>query len=201
MGPSTVPKRNNVHNNFIVANYAADGGCLDNDDGSAYYDIHHNFCMYGGHKQNFDGHSKHSFNNIHVFPQVYGTKCIDEEAEGWTEEYQGLPPPGYAEEYTDNICILPNRGDPYMVSQAGSIDDPEGYAKGMVLRNNTIYIPGGDAHSVVTVGDTKVSFKEFQKRGFDPTSRVIAGTPSVAQIVAWAEPLLDLEPEQYDLQI
>ena len=31
--PSTIPAMNNVHHNFIVANYAADGGCLDNDDG------------------------------------------------------------------------------------------------------------------------------------------------------------------------
>ena len=68
--PSTVPALNDVHNNFIVANYAADGGCLDNDDGSSYYAIHHNFCVYGGHKQNFDGNSKTGDHNVYVFPQV-----------------------------------------------------------------------------------------------------------------------------------
>ena len=47
-----------MHHNFIVANYAADGGCLDNDDGSSWYDIHHNFCLFGGHKSDFDGNSK-----------------------------------------------------------------------------------------------------------------------------------------------
>merc|ERR1711972_636304 len=104
---------------------------------------------------------KRSFGNIHVHPQVYGTKCIDEEAEGWTEEYKGLPPPGYAEEYTDNICILP-AGGPYIVSQAGSLDDPKGFAKGMVLRNNTIYIPGGDSKSVVTVADEQITHAVFQ---------------------------------------
>ena len=31
--PSTIPAWNDMHHNFIVANYAADGGCLDNDDG------------------------------------------------------------------------------------------------------------------------------------------------------------------------
>ena len=35
--PSSIPAFNDVHHNFIVANYAADGGCLDNDDGSAWY--------------------------------------------------------------------------------------------------------------------------------------------------------------------
>jgi hypothetical protein len=199
--PSTVPKVNNVHNNFIVANYAADGGCLDNDDGSSYYDIHHNLCMYGGHKQNFDGHSKRSFGNIHVHPQVYGIKCIDEEAEGWTEQYQGLPPPGYAEEYTDNICILPKAGDPYIHADAGSLDDLKTFQNGMVLRNNTIYIPGGDANSVVTVGGEQTSFSSFQQRGFDPTSHVIDGAPSVDQIVSWAEPLLGLAPVHRDLVV
>ena len=107
--PSTVPATNDVHHNFIVANYAADGGCLDNDDGSAYYAIHHNFCVYGGHKQNFDGHDKHGFSNVYVYPQVYGVKCIDEETEGestHTSGPHGLPPVGYAESYRDNICIL-----------------------------------------------------------------------------------------------
>ena len=127
--PSTVPATNNVHNNFIVANYvshtctrlvslcswflwfiqAADGGCLDNDDGSSYYDIHHNYCVYGGHKQNFDGHSKRGFSNVYVYPQVYGDKCVDEETQGektHTSGPHGLPPAGYAEAYTDNICIL-----------------------------------------------------------------------------------------------
>ena len=33
---STIPAFNEAHHNFIVANYAADGGCLDNDDGSSY---------------------------------------------------------------------------------------------------------------------------------------------------------------------
>merc|ERR1712194_109874 len=186
--PSTVPKRNDVHNNFIVANYAADGGCLDNDDGSAYYDIHHNFCVYGGHKANFDGHSKRSFFNIHVHPQVYGTKCIDEEGEGQdthTSGPYGLPPAGYAEEYTDNICILPSAGTPYMVA-AGSLQDRKDFNTGLVLRNNTIWIPGGDSASLVSVGGTQVSFADFQKSGFDPSSRVVAGAPSMDQIVAWA---------------
>lgn len=73
---STIPADNNVHKNFIVANYAADGGCLDNDDGSSYYNIHHNFCVYGGHKSDFDGNSKVSRNNIHVYPSVYSSQSL-----------------------------------------------------------------------------------------------------------------------------
>jgi hypothetical protein len=40
--PSSIPAFNDVHHNMIVANYAADGGCLDNDDGSCWYRIHDN---------------------------------------------------------------------------------------------------------------------------------------------------------------
>lgn len=66
--PSAIPAPNKVHHNFLVANYGADGerisgsasashagmptrssagGCLDNDDGSSFYDIVSNFCVYG----------------------------------------------------------------------------------------------------------------------------------------------------------
>eukprot|EP01043_Picozoa_sp_COSAG02_P027396 COSAG02_NODE_1615_length_11668_cov_6.226294_1_plen_111_part_10 len=86
--PSTIPAWNNMHHNMIVANYAADGGCLDNDDGSSYYDIHHNYCVYGGHKSDFDGNSKISSFNLHVYPSVYGSKCFG--------ELQYMPPKGYA---------------------------------------------------------------------------------------------------------
>merc|ERR1711907_286188 len=108
----------------------------------------------------------------------------------------GLPPKGYAEEYTDNICILPNAGDPYLVSQGGSLDDRKAFENSMVLRNNTVYIPGGDAESVMTVAGQQLSFAEFQDHGFDPSSKIIAGAPSTAQISAWAEQLLDISSEE-----
>ena len=96
-----------MHNNFIVANYAADGGCLDNDDGSSYYHIHHNFCVYGGHKCDFDGNKKISSDNVHAFPSVYGTTCLNIGA-------QSLPPEGYAEGYYNNKCVLPTAGASYL---------------------------------------------------------------------------------------
>lgn len=47
---SAIPAWNVASRNFLVANYGADGGCLDNDDGSSWYRIESNFCVYGGHK-------------------------------------------------------------------------------------------------------------------------------------------------------
>ena len=181
-----------MHHNFIVANYAADGGCLDNDDGSSYYSIHHNFCVFGGHKQNFDGHSKHSASNVYVYPQVYGVKCIDEETQGedtGTSGPHGLPPPGYAESYRDNICILPDQNDRYIVS-GGVLSDPKAFHQGLALSNNTIYAPGGQVK--VTLSGNTTDFKGFQALGFDPSSRVSGEMPSNRQILAWGRQLLGM---------
>ena len=46
--------------------------------------------VYGGHKCDFDGNKKISSDNIHAFPSVYGTTCLNIGA-------QSLPPEGYAE--------------------------------------------------------------------------------------------------------
>jgi len=189
--PSTVPKLNDVHNNFIVSNYAADGGCLDNDDGSAYYSIHHNFCVFGGHKQNYDGHDKHASFNVYVYPQVYGVKCIDEETQGLymhTAGPGGLPPAGHGESYKNNICILPKSNDPYMES-GGNISHPAQFNSGLALGNNTIYAPGGNVSLTIAYTGT-FTFEQFQAMGLDLTSRVSADMPSNEQILEWARPLI-----------
>ena len=48
--PSAIPAPNMVHHNFMVSNFGADGGCLDNDDGSSFYNIYENFCVYGAYR-------------------------------------------------------------------------------------------------------------------------------------------------------
>lgn len=44
--PSFIPAVTEIHHNFIVADGDADGGAVDNDDGSSHYSIHHNFAVY-----------------------------------------------------------------------------------------------------------------------------------------------------------
>ena len=160
-------------------------------------DIHHNFCVFGGHKQNFDGHSKRGFANVYAYPQVYGSKCVDEETQGLstgTSGSGGLPRAGYAESYFDNICVL-DKGAPYL-SVGGRLDDRAGFEAGLKLSNNTVYSEGGDFDSIISLngGDkpAKLSFSEFQKRGFDRSSRVLADMPSPDTIISWARPLLGL---------
>lgn len=81
--PSLVPQWNLIHKNFMICNYGSNL-CIDNDDGSAYYKVrlllhisliltqnYHNFHIYGGHKSDFGGHSKLTYNTLNAYSQVY----------------------------------------------------------------------------------------------------------------------------------
>lgn len=199
--PSTIPAWNDVHHNFIVANYAADGGCLDNDDGSSYYRIHHNFCVFGGHKSDFDGNRKISDHNLHIYPSVYGVTCLNIGA-------QDLPPKGFAEGYTNNKCVLQDAGAPYLNIGGGlspdtlaSQDDVPGcldggraielFKDGLELGGNTVYVPGGTP--TVKCGGKSLSAQAFRDKGYDPTLTVSADMPSVATMIGWAQELIGLE--------
>lgn len=85
--------------------------------GTSYYHIHHNVCFYGGHKSDFDGHSKVSTANLHIHPAVYGVKCLG--------ELQALPKKGFAEGYHNNTCILPTAGAMYMRLADCTPQDPK----------------------------------------------------------------------------
>jgi hypothetical protein len=196
---------NDVHHNFIVTNYAANGGCLDNgrdgvvmgcpstfslddiDDGSSYYDIHHNFCVLGGHKSDFDGHQKRSFNNLHVYPSVYGTSCMKIAA-------QNLPPAGYAEAYFNNTCILPTANSTYLSianidgGNCLAPDTQPTFKAGLDLGGNTIFAPS--ALAVVECGGKSVTVDEFVKLGYDDQTAVSGNMPNASTIVAWAKMLL-----------
>lgn len=160
-----------------------------NDDGSSYYAIHHNFCVFGGHKSDFDGNSKVSSFNLHVYPSVYGTRCLFIGA-------QVLPPKGYAEGYHDNTCILPDAGDTYFNVQdvagggclGGSSSAKQAFLNGLQAANNTLYVPGGKA--VVTCGKGKMSVQDFVSAGYDIGTTVSGDMPSASRIIEMATSLL-----------
>jgi hypothetical protein len=182
--PSTIPAHNEAHRNFIVSNYAADGGCLDNDDGSSYYDIHHNFCVYGGHKGDFDGNNKRSFNNIAVYPSVYGVTCVSIGA-------QGLPPLGYADGYYNNTCILSNNGANYL-RVPGDLKDTKAFKAGMIVHDNKVYAP--KANVTVSLNGKVYSFEEFVSKGLDPGTTVKDGdTLNVETIIEWGRDVLQMQ--------
>lgn len=147
-------------------------------------------CFYGGHKSDFDGHSKLSYSNLHIHPSVYGIRCV--------AELQALPRAGYAEGYYNNTCILPGgaRGSTYLklANCPGGLRNDSAsiaaLAAGLTLGNNTVFVPGGEA--LVACGSATVNTSEFVRRGYDLTTVVRNGAPSNATIVAWAKKLLGL---------
>ena len=46
-----MPAANIINKNFMVANYGPNGGCIDNDDGSSFYNITSNFFVFGPSKK------------------------------------------------------------------------------------------------------------------------------------------------------
>lgn len=176
---SAIPAYIVAEHNFIVANYAADGGCLDNDDGSSWYQIHHNFCLYGGHKSDFDGHSKQSFNNLHVYPQVYGPRCF--------AILQAFPAPGFQEEYFNNTCILANAGEPVVtVPTVGNLNSAT-FAQMIVLANNTIFTPDGD-NAPGPKGFA--NYAAFIAAGFDQGTVLRSDMPDAKAIIAMGAALV-----------
>ena len=69
------PLYNRLHHNFFIANFES-SMCVDNDDGSAYYLIHDNVCHGGGHKSDFAGHSKSTFNSLQASKETTERCCF-----------------------------------------------------------------------------------------------------------------------------
>jgi len=153
--PTSEPLYSRLHNNFIVANYAADGGCFDNDDGSSWYLEQSNLCIYGGMKSAFQGHGKRSSNNLHAFASVYGGVCLN----GIVQVSEH-----YAEGYWNNTCILAKAQDSYL--SVTCLDaDPD--AQFLFLGNNKVYVPGGGANTAVNYCGKHTNASAWLAEGLD----------------------------------
>ena len=183
--PSAIPAYSNFSHNFIVNNYAADGGGVDADDGSSWFIMNDNSFLFGGHKSDFDGHSKHSIENLHLYASVYGDRCIAILA-------QILPLPGFADSYVNNTCVLvPNAECIDFGQSKNNFPSVEEFKQRIVFGNNTIYNTLGTA--CAANGGVWNSFKEFQDGGYetgDP-STVISTLPSAATMIQWMKQKLD----------
>ena len=164
----------------MVANYGSNGGCIDNDDGSSFYNITSNFFVFGGHKSDFNGHSKLSWGNINVYPSVYGTKCVG---------IFGLPNQDAAkrwnEGYWNNTCILPDSNDPYL-QVSGKCDVTDKASFTVTMGGNKVYAPNKQAS--ITCGKT-MDFAAFQASGLD-VGTTIEDAPTAAEIIAMGQALL-----------
>jgi hypothetical protein len=176
------PFFDDISRNFIVAGGGANGGSLDNDDGSSFYHDHDSFYVYGGHKSDFDGKAKVSYNNVMAFANVYGSHCV----EIMNLPHQS-PNPFFAEGYYNNICILAAAGDNYL--DMGSCKaDPTFLQNSMILGNNTVYVPGSSA--TVSCGKS-YTIQEWIATGLDPGTTVM-DLPSTAEIIQMAKTVLQM---------
>ena len=178
------PLADEISYNMLVAGGGANSGAADHDDGSSFYEDHHNVMIYGGHKSNFFGHSKRSTANLMAFPLVYQPLCL--------RIYAGLPlaSPGglFAEGYANNTCILASASDLYM--SLGKPCEPGEPDLGLRIRlgGNKVYAPAGGGS--VSCGNTTLPFEAWAATGADPGTVLVEGVPSSDQIVAWAADLL-----------
>jgi hypothetical protein len=168
--------------NFLVANYGANGGSMDNDDGSSRYRMFSNFWVYGGHKSDFDGNQKLSYNNVMAFANVYGPVCMGAGMTTKGSDSHGVP---WSEGYFNNTCILSDAGSQYL--SIGSCS-PVPADFNFIVGNNSIYAPNADV--VVDCGSS-MSFQSWIATGID-VGTTVHDLPSSQQIIAWGAAILNM---------
>ena len=160
-------------------------------------------------RSDFDGHAKRSFNNIHAYSNVYGSKCT-----GIMNLPHDSPNNFFAEAYSGNKCVLAGN-DAYLDLGSGCVPNSTLWSR-IILGNNTIYTPNACASAPtrarVVVRDimthqqhahttflaaTSVScgksytFDEWTALGLDEGT-AIATLPSADTIIGWARALLKM---------
>merc|ERR1712007_105551 len=158
----------------VISNY---GGFkeVDNDDGSLFYKIHHNFMAYGW-GQKFKCGGIESFNNIKAFIALGGRFDV-----GCTTG----PKAFYPNLWQNDLMIhLGNSDFDYRLCW-GSDSSGHDWDKTQV-KNNTIYMLTNQSHAMVTCENKKIALSDFQAAGNDPGSQELYGYPSTYAILFWA---------------
>ena len=165
---SVIKAYDNIQNNFMIANYNSQEA-IDNDDGSCYYETHHNFFAYSGNgmKNDFDGHDNHHHNNIYAFVGHGYSICSQL--------------PGHNDMFYNNTVVLQKDGD---YGHAACTDGPEK----LVIHDNRIYSPTGK------VTECGKPLAEYQKGGNDPGTTA-AAYPSDDVLISAIEELLGIKSQ------
>jgi len=189
---SYTAQMNSVDHNFIIANYGSSQG-FDTDDGSSWYDIHHNFFfMADAWKMDYGGHDSFITDNIIYHGHNDGQNCLN--------TWPFLT--GHGAVYTGNKCVLP-RSNNLFGSIAGcqcpgpsnptpwnSSDPSRGPPSqcGVQFAKNEYFTHNGSAHAN-RCGD----FAEDWQKKNEPSS-TISTLPSDEELLGWARATLDLPP-------
>jgi hypothetical protein len=138
-----------------------------------------NACMFGGMKLDFDGHSTHSYDNLHIYSSIYGDRCMAIMA-------QHLPISGFETSYVNNTCVLvPNAACLDMGQSSNNFPSVDEFKQRVVFGNNTIYNTLGV--DCAANGGVWKTFSDFQSGGWESgaPSTVISTLPSAATMISW----------------
>jgi len=182
------PLYNRLHHNFFIANFES-SMCVDNDDGSAYYLIHDNVCHGGGHKSDFAGHSKSTFNSLQIAPKK--DDCIK------VQPSNDVCPEGY---YNNSCVMLGVSGSASQAPTYAYVNGCDGAgnvvdAKALpTMHSNRIYNPSGAVRVACALlappwNTTSITLKAFQNQGYE-VGTTVATTPADEDIIALAKGIL-----------
>jgi hypothetical protein len=161
--PSVTPAPREISFNFFIDNYSPQE-CVDNDDGSQYYNTHHNFMVYGstGMKNDFGGHDNHHHDNVYCFVSdavdFFDAPMLD----------------GHEDEFDHNRVVLTHSTFGYATCNGTGATR---------VHDNQYFTPDG------SLAECHMSLAEWQAEGRDVGSTVSVGPPD-STVVQWGRDLL-----------
>jgi hypothetical protein len=149
-----------IHHNFFIDNYSPQEN-VDNDDGSAYYNTHDNFFVYGGNgmKNDFGGHDNYHHDNIY----------------GWVGQaigfYDAPMLDGHEDKFYNNQVVMTgtNFGSPTCTGTGQT-----------QIHDNKYYTSTGQ------MTECSKDLPSWQKEGHD-TGSTVATIPDAETIIGWAK--------------
>ena len=136
-------------------------------------------------QSDFDGHSKRSDNNLHVYSSVYGDRCVGIGA-------QFLPVAGFQEVYLNNTCIVGAAsgvvyGLPFQDAFTHQdVANASEFQARFISGNNTIYMAG-----VPKGFGPFETFAAFTASGYEVApSTIVSELPTADIIMQWGRALL-----------
>jgi len=182
--PSLVPIPRDIHHNFIVSNYDGFKG-IDNDDGSSYYQMHHNFQVGGWmHKSNYGGHSKDTYGSIGI-DVTLGMRTVMSQF------------PGYVDSFLNNTLIFKSGNGIYYIEVASDDQRCSGRHCYQNVGGNKMYTDGNSPDVLIRVNNSKrgttIGFKQWIDLGYDKDTTLETTLPTDAQVVSWVRDLLQMK--------
>ena len=174
-----VPVYNEIVGNFWINNYNPQEA-TDNDDGSCYYNTHHNFFPFSvsGLKSDYGGHDNHHHHNLYINggkSEFVTTNCVSICGQK----------KGHEDSFFNNTCILING------SNYAKFEENE-YGTNILplMHDNSIYTSSGKATETGSVGQFNIS--TWQKKGHD-LGTTVNTLPSNQEMIEMAKKVLGMD--------